>query len=407
MYYLLDLLLLHSLIGNMCDATGNFHQPHQTLYKSIFNASSTLVSNNLAASTSMHNYNDSTITSSANPQSQWNSWTSISGSLAPFSSLDDLDWPGNMMSYEDIESGVCAFADSFCSFRYGNRTIKSANPEGLKDMCILWDTSCSGNRTLAIGKFFGQSEFGDPWIAISGNKCYLRNRGLNLSDCERYNHPSRLSEFRKIKDWMRSPQCASARWENDFLPGHFNYQSSIDYRNLSVSYLLKHGISYNFDILDFYQCCGGCFFQAGIVDIYYWPEPDADTSCLSIIAQAVEPLDYGATIGDRTYLGCTGLTTLTGTVGGTLITTTFETSTVVTEITTIGSLLTKIYWYNPWSSGPCVQDEKISPNANLSVWFHNRSASIGLRDHSLILPNSLTQKDDQSMSSIVLDGFTL
>ena len=356
MYYLLDLLLLHCLIGNMCDATGNFIQPRQTPYKGFFNASSTIVSNNSAASTSMHIYNGFGITSSANPQSQWNSWTSISGSLAPFSSLDHLDWPGNMMmmNYKDIESGVCVFADSFCSFKYGNGTIKSANPESSKDMCILWDTSCSGNRTLAIANFFGQSVESGQWAGISSNQCYLRNSRLNLSDCETYNPPSRLSELQKIKDWMRSPQCASARWENDFLPGHFNYQSSIDYSNLSVSYLLKHGISYNFDILDFYQCCGGCVFQAGIVDLYYWPEPDADTSCLSIITQAIEPLDYGATIGDRTYWGCTGLTTLTGTVGGTLITTTFETSTVVAEITSVGSLLTKIYWYNPWSSGPCV-----------------------------------------------------
>ena len=197
-------------------------------------------------------------------------------------------------------------------------------------MCILWDTSCSGNKTLAIGKFFGQSGY------IS-NTCYRRDVGLNLSDCETYNPPGRLLEFQKIKDWMRSPPCASARWEDDFL------QSNLDYSNLSISYLLKHGISYNYDPLEEYQCCGSCFFQAGIVDLYYWPEPDADTSCLSIITQAIEPLDYDATIGDRTYWGCTGLTTLNEGIGGTLITTIFETSTVVAEITSLSSLLTKIH----------------------------------------------------------------
>ena len=187
------------------------------------------------------------------------------------------------------------------------------------------------------------------------------------------------------------------------------YQSNLDYCNLSVSDFLDHS-SFNTpdSLLDWYQCCHGCFFEAAIVDLYYWPEPDADTSCLNVVTQAIEPLDYGATIGDRTYWGCTGLTALTDIIGGTLrIMTAFETSTVVAEITSIGSLLTRIFWYNPWSSGPCIQEEKISPNANPSLSVHDRSVSIHARDHSLILPNPLTQKNDPSMSSIVLDGFTL
>lgn len=356
----------------------------------------------------MQIYNHSSNTSSANLHSQWNGWSSISGSLAPFSSLD---WPGNMMNYEDIESGVCAFADSFCSFRYDNGTIQSADPASLEDMCILWDTSCSGNRTLAIGKFFGQSDDSDPWIAISSNKCFHWNGGVNLSDCGTYNPSNRLSEFQEIRDWMRSSQCASARFENDYLPGHELYQSNFDYSNLSVSYLLDHSNSHSnlntSSLLDLYQCCGDCFFEAGIVDLYYWPEPDADTSCLSIITQAIEPLDYGAIIDHRTYWGCTGLTSVVEIIDGTSKTTTFEASTVVAEITSIGSLLTKIFWYSPWSSGPCIQDEKISRNANTSVWVHDRSASIHAGDHSVILPDPLTQKNDPSMSTTVLDGFTL
>lgn len=90
MYYLLDLLLLYSLIGNICDATVHFSQPHQTPYR-IFN-SSTFVSNNSATSTSMQAYS-SGITSSAKTSYPdfISQWSSISGLLAPFSSLDGLE----------------------------------------------------------------------------------------------------------------------------------------------------------------------------------------------------------------------------------------------------------------------------------------------------------------------------
>ena len=263
MYYLLNLLLLYSLIGNICDATVHFIQPHQTLYET----SMQLYSSGNTSSAKM-SYSDSI------PQ-----WNSVSGLLAPFSSLGVGTYRSN---YEDIESGVCALADSFCSFRYDNGTIKSANPESLDDMCLLWDTSCSGNRSLALRKFFGTSTFGDPYVALSGNQCFRQYGGVNLSDCETFNPPSRLSEFQKLKDWMRSSQCASARYENDILPGRTLYH----YSNLNVSSLLENE----------YKCCGDCSFEAGIVDLYYWPEPDADTSCLSIITQTIKPSDYGATI---------------------------------------------------------------------------------------------------------------
>ena len=203
---------------------------------------------------------------------------------------------------------------------------------------------------------------------------------------------------------MRTSQCASAHVVNDYLPSHVLYQSNFDYSNLSVSYFLDHSNWHNnfntSSLLDLYQCCGPCGYEVGLVDLYYWPERGADTSCLSIITQATEPLDYGATINDRTYWGCTGLSSYVEIIDGTSKMTTFEMSTVVAEITSIGSLLTKIFWYSPWSSGPC-------KNADTSVWVHDRSASIHAGDQSLILPDALTQEHDSSMSTTVLDGFTL
>ena len=60
-------------------------------------------------------------------------------------------------------------------------------------------------------------------------------------------------------------------------------------------------------------CCGSCEMNVQNVDIYYWPEPNVNTSCLSIIGDSVRPVDYGATRSvwtdgtetvNDTYWGC-------------------------------------------------------------------------------------------------------
>lgn len=156
MYYLLDLLLLYSLIGNVCDATVHFSEPHRTPYH-IFN-SSTFVSNNSATSTSMQAYS-SGITSSAKMSYPdfISQWSSISGLLAPFSSLDGLGT--YMFNYEDIESGSVPLQTAFA---LSDMTTEQSRAESLDDTCLLWGTSCSGNRSMALRQFFGTVTIDDP-----------------------------------------------------------------------------------------------------------------------------------------------------------------------------------------------------------------------------------------------------
>ena len=53
--------------------------------------------------------------------------------------------------------------------------------------------------------------------------------------------------------------------------------------------------------------CINCEIVAGNVDVYYWPDPAADTSCESIIGPGNIPLDFGGTTsGDTTYWVFTG-----------------------------------------------------------------------------------------------------
>lgn len=65
---------------------------------------------------------------------------------------------------------------------------------------------------------------------------------------------------------MESPQCES---------------SQLEWENGVVDKINDH-------------CCTKCDLEVRDVDVYYWPDPAADTSCTSIIGKSVNPVDYGA-----------------------------------------------------------------------------------------------------------------
>ena len=100
------------------------------------------------------------------------------------------------------ERGACSITDKYCSY---NGTAR--NPDGLKDQCLLWDDTCSGNQTLAIDQFFSQTrEF------LHENVCFTADGdGSVQSDCTGHNTPARFAEFKRIEDWMRSPQCIASQ----------------------------------------------------------------------------------------------------------------------------------------------------------------------------------------------------
>ena len=104
-------------------------------------------------------------------------------------------------NYLDIKSGYCAIGDDFCSFKDGNGTIVKAVATNFSDECLLWDASCSGNRTLAIEKFFDVA-FSDSANEsykngdLLANDCFQQDdEAVNQSDCNTYNPPGRMAEF--------------------------------------------------------------------------------------------------------------------------------------------------------------------------------------------------------------------
>ena len=99
------------------------------------------------------------------------------------------------------------------------------------------------------------------------------------------------------------------------------------------------------------------------MDLYYWPELDADLSCLSIIGESVRPLDYGATTAlipayysdyIVIYWGCESTLAHPFEMEGFTSSTTMY---MIAEITTIGSLMVKMSLISPWSSSLCVDDD--------------------------------------------------
>lgn len=149
---------------------------------------------------------------------------------------------------------------------------------------------------------------------------------------------------------------------------------------------------------------GVCQFVGGFVDIYYWPDPDADTSCLSIVSATtsllqdatIEAVTSGGNMSMTTYWGCAARRS---SLNGSYITT--------AAISTIGNFSYKVSFYNPWSPGPCSGKGKASESSGISLEARGLHASINVRAHSLITPWNSTQTSSLHGGTVTLGSYTL
>jgi len=72
------------------------------------------------------------------------------------------------------------------------------------DVCLLWDNTCTGNRTQVLERFFGGSEIQDTINCIDKN---------DDSTCTVHNSSNSRLLLSRIRTWMRSPQCVSSSSE--------------------------------------------------------------------------------------------------------------------------------------------------------------------------------------------------
>ena len=193
-------------------------------------------------------------------------------------------------------------------------------PKIASDVCALWDPSCKGNKTLAAEEFFGQGKANssgtmfdlllDPCFDGRGTDASGTNCTSSLLD------PASASFSSAAKSYMREPQCSK------------------DYESIDpVSSRTSD------------ECCGTCYIYGPNVDVYYWPEPGADTSCLSIIGSDVVPLDVGAQTDEGGVVYWAASTNLYDIYVPTKTT---------ALITTINGVVVKEAITNPWDASPSI-----------------------------------------------------
>ena len=164
------------------------------------------------------------------------------------------------------------------------------------------------------------------------------------------------------------------------------------------------------------SCCGVCYIGAKNVDVYYWPEPGADKSCLSIIGDEVNPVtDDTTTESGLTYWGCTAKDPTTSVLapdwlGSTYIWTssmTVQSVITIAQMTNIGPITFKLSLHNPWSPPVCLSTASSPQKPTISLEAPSIHASIHARGHSLVIPASVTQENGLPVSIVVSGQFTL
>ncbi len=154
---------------------------------------------------------------------------------------------------------------------------------------------------------------------------------------------------------------------------------------------------------------GLCALEVGDVDIYFWPDPSRDTSCLSVIGNATNPpmqdastrTIYGPFLNNSMYTtvywGCTARDSNSG-----------ESYITTAVLAATGSLSAKQYLYNPWSSQPCSAETSLSTSSIVQLLEDRGShAPARVRRHALLAPPGITENSSLLGATITSGKFTL
>ena len=250
-------------------------------------------------------------------------------------------------------SGTCILTNQYCALQGSEHAL-----DGLRDVCVLWDNSCTGPKTAAedevIGDFLAST--------LGWNECFI----APTPECTTSNPPGRMAAFSSLKDYMRGSECSSLQL------------ASIDAHNPPGQRQ------------DERSCCETCLVSADRVDILYWLDPKADTSCLSIINNG-DILDGASTsanespIPDLTYFDCTSFYSHTSTV------------IVLADLMTTGTVTYRYPINNPWTVG-CANSTTSSRPSFSNTSEVSTSGTTNL--HAMTLA-------ERGVTTLVSDGYTL
>ena len=163
----------------------------------------------------------------------------------------------------------------------------------LPDQCMLWDTTCSGNRTEALDEFFNNT----------GTMNQLVYVGREYWDNHRKDNGIPPDTNAKILSWLRDPDCRSSffEWHTEH-PDQptWTYTDRID--NADVLQTVDWSSIATTSVP--YGCCDACEMIGGDVDVWYWPVAGANTDCLaSVGTTAASTIDEHLIITDARGIG--------------------------------------------------------------------------------------------------------
>jgi len=151
---------------------------------------------------------------------------------------------------------------------------------------MLWDKTCSGNKSEAMAKFFNST---GTMYHLVYNPCeWVEHRDTPW--CLPWRAPDSINT--KLKRWMRQPDCLTS-----FGEWHTKHpeSSSWSYADWQFSTAVPETFDWASvkDPPSTLGCCDTCQIQGGNVDVYYWPVPDTNSDCLGIIGTSYKSPDDG------------------------------------------------------------------------------------------------------------------
>ena len=309
-----------------------------------------------------------------------------SGNQSP---ANKTDHPASLLPAQ-VRLGSVSQSGNGTDDKRNDTSSTASTPEYIPDYelyCALWNSSCPGNSRLAWSYF-------DEMVSWrNGAMCHWSECTVKEKDVP----PASKMAFADLIEFARSDKCAS------MYGPHISLEDS--------PFTTPH------HYMNMGPCCGPCHFVPTIVDLYYWPVQDADTSCLSLIGDTVNAPDYGATTS--TAIIDPGVSTKTEVLWNCV-----TASSLVNGITsfgylstatlaTVGSITYKKLDYNPWFPPSICLNTSNQDQLSLSVSSISAGKQLSIRVHprSIVAPpqSAAHPGNGSSMTQVIAqqDGFAL
>lgn len=264
--------------------------------------------------------------------------------------------------------------------------------DGYGKFCALWDSSCTAESeheafmnywdiiNWDTGHFCNQVAQDAYYDSIGASLPYQRIQLVactqDLSDAPQ----TSKAAVQKMIDFARSPRCTSMLKHENCSP---------DPKALACTYDGLTG-----------PCGGHCVFDEAVVELFYWPVEDGDTSCLEIIGDAVRDEGFVTHPNGTHDWGCTTLSTAHN---GSVLSEYFKTAT-----TMVGNphFTWKQELIDPWATDiPCVGSSEYPTKSHTTS---KDATALQVRAHALLNSTQLAVESNTTANRVAIhNGHTL